>query len=229
MAVLDLGKVTKTDEEIKEIIDEKLHGYSFYENPEVIYLVAEDTPYQDDNGKYILASGPTGQTLIQDSTIYKIASLKGNYYSVGADALSPFKQGNASSPIGSPLIMPINLDIETVTTATSEIEIPFGIHNPSKLVMRTLQLGGYNGSKSARSQTIRVNIYGTKEDGTVSIIKGFVQSIETTSWAYRKFNDYEVDLSGFKSVEKMVITKPSVVSSQYSMRFTVNGSVELYF
>lgn len=229
MAVLDLGKVTMTDEEINGIIDEKLHGYSFYENPEVIHLVAGDTPYQDSSGKYILASGATGQGLIQDSATYKIAALEGNYYSVGADTLSPFKSGGGDSIIESPLVIPINVDAAGVTASTSTFDIPLAVHNPAKLIVKSLTLRGVNESASAKSQYLNLYIYGIKEDGSKGTIKSFGVGIAGTTWSSINFKDYEVDLTGFKSVERISVVKSLVAGTGYTMRFCVTGSVELYF
>lgn len=71
-----------------------LGGFSFIKDPEVIALVADSSIYKDIEGNFILANSTTGQSLLEDTSLYTTTIAEGNYYSTGADTLSPFSTGS---------------------------------------------------------------------------------------------------------------------------------------
>lgn len=230
MAVLDLGKVTRTDSEINAILDKKLNGYSFYENPEGIYLVADDTPYQDGNGKYILAVGSTGQSLLQDTDTYKSAVLEGNYYSVGADTLSPFKAGGGDSLIPSPWEYPIMMNVNMASTSIVQARAYLPPFKYQKLVIKSLKLTGKKSTTSTPHPYVYFEIYGTKKGATGSSRITYLSVyVNGTTEKTATFSDTEVDISEYESIDYCVLSKGSGSGSVYALTATVNGSLELYF
>lgn len=71
-------------------VEDALGGFSFIKNPEVVALVADGSIYKDTDGNYILASSTTGQSLLEDASVYTTTYAEGNYYSTGADSVYPF-------------------------------------------------------------------------------------------------------------------------------------------
>lgn len=68
-----------------------LGGFSFFNNPEVVYINSDNSPYEDDNGNYILADSDTGRELLLN-TAYSVNIVEGNFYRIeGADSVNPFK------------------------------------------------------------------------------------------------------------------------------------------
>ena len=75
-------------------LNDSLGGFNFYTNPEVVNLIANNTPYKDADGNYVLSNSLTGQTLLSETETYTSATLSGDYRSVGgADSVTPFKKG----------------------------------------------------------------------------------------------------------------------------------------
>ena len=75
-----------------------LNGFSFYKNPKVVYLVADNTPYKNSDGEYVLADSTTGISLLADTATYTSANLGlACYSSGGADSVTPFKKGTATA------------------------------------------------------------------------------------------------------------------------------------
>ena len=78
-------------------INSNLNGFKYYPvGTKIVGLVADDKPYKDANGLYVLAASTTGQTLLEDDTTYKqIDSTEDTHGKVGADTCSPFKGGGS--------------------------------------------------------------------------------------------------------------------------------------
>lgn len=69
-----------------------LGGFSFYNNPSVVFFIESGTAYTDENDNYVLADSTTGQELLANADVYYSATIDGNYYTVGgADTVFPFK------------------------------------------------------------------------------------------------------------------------------------------
>ena len=71
------------------------------QNPTVVALVADGSIYKDANNNYILADSTTGQSLLEDTSVYTTTIIEGNFYSTGADAVNPFSSGAKIINLGS--------------------------------------------------------------------------------------------------------------------------------
>lgn len=83
-----------------------LGGFSFFNNPEVVCNSSDNSPYEDENGNYILADSDMGKELLLNIA-YTVNTVEGNFYRIeGADSVTPFKGK-------------VNLAELTVATATA--------------------------------------------------------------------------------------------------------------
>lgn len=75
-----------------------LGGFSFFNNPSIIFKTSDGTPYQDENGNYVLSNSTTGSNLLKDSQTYVSNTIEGNFYRIeGADSVSPFSGGKSDT------------------------------------------------------------------------------------------------------------------------------------
>lgn len=87
--------------DVQNAIDEmqnNLGGFSFYNNPTVVYLVSDGSIYVDANDNYILADSVSGSILLADTTTYTTNIVEGNFYRIeGADSVLPFSKDNSEA------------------------------------------------------------------------------------------------------------------------------------
>ncbi len=75
-------------------VHNQLNGFSFYNNPTVVYTVADGSAYTNESGNYILADSDTGATLLADAETYTTNTVEGNFCRIeGADSVVPFRSG----------------------------------------------------------------------------------------------------------------------------------------
>lgn len=95
----DYNSLNERLETVRSAIDKlntNLGGFSFYNNPTVIYLVSDGSIYVDANDNYILADSVTGEILLMDTATYTTNIVEGNFYRIeGADSVSPFKKDSS--------------------------------------------------------------------------------------------------------------------------------------
>ena len=95
----DYNSLNERLETVRFAIDElntNLGGFSFYNNPTVIYLVSDGSIYVDANDNYILADSVTGEILLMDTATYTTNIVEGSFYRIeGADSVSPFKKDSS--------------------------------------------------------------------------------------------------------------------------------------
>lgn len=88
--------IDEVNEDLGDVTD-NLNGFCFYPaGTAIVGLVADDSPYTDANGNYILAASTTGQGMIDDVTYKSINSTIDARGKVGADTATPFKTGGGS-------------------------------------------------------------------------------------------------------------------------------------
>ena len=104
--ILPDSSISKVWEKFRKV-DESLGGYSFYNNPMVVYIISDNMPYEDENGNYIFANSDTGKSMLANTEIYTSNRVNGSFYRIeGADSVNPFKGK-------------VNLAELTVATATA--------------------------------------------------------------------------------------------------------------
>lgn len=92
------GEGSTVDATIVKEIHNNMGGFAFYNNPTVVFVIADNVAYTDESGAYVLSDSDTGAQLLADTDTYCSAVLEGNYYSIGgADTVSPFKGGKAAA------------------------------------------------------------------------------------------------------------------------------------
>lgn len=78
-------------------LNNNLGTFSFYHDPNIVHLVADDKVYSVEDNTYVLADSSTGATLLADTDTYYAKTLAGNYCSAGgADTVVPFTADNNS-------------------------------------------------------------------------------------------------------------------------------------
>lgn len=92
-----IDEVASDVDEVASDVDEinnNLSGFKFYPTgTAIVGLVADDSPYEDADGNYILADSATGRGLIDGVTYKSINSTEDTRGKEGADTASPFKSG----------------------------------------------------------------------------------------------------------------------------------------
>ena len=73
-----------------------LAGFSFCKNPKVVYLVADNTPYKNSDGYYVLADSTAGNSLLTDTATYTSANLGLACYSSGDGFVKSMRRGTAT-------------------------------------------------------------------------------------------------------------------------------------
>lgn len=97
-------KIYKTEKSVTEL-ESNLGGYSFFSNPEVVYINSNSTPYEDEKGNYIFSESDIGRELLSDSDTYTSNIVEGNFYRIeGADSAFPFSKGGDGEEYKSQII-----------------------------------------------------------------------------------------------------------------------------
>lgn len=98
-------------------LNSNLGTFSFYHDPNIVHLVADDKVYSVEDNTYVLADSSTGATLLADTDTYYAKTLAGNYCSTGgADTVVPFTADNNSYYESGSRILPDNPDAEETIT-----------------------------------------------------------------------------------------------------------------
>ncbi len=174
-----------------------------------------------------------GKTLIDLSsdTIVPEKMLEGTtaHAADGEPIVGTMSAASGGGPIESPLVVPFSVDGAGSSTGSLTCEIPIAVKKPSKLVIKKLSLYGGLTSSLATTNYLYFRIKGTKEDGTTGYIKSYVYTLSSAAASYKIYENEEIDLSGYESVEKIIIDKGKAGKTTCNVNFSVTGSLELYF
>ena len=97
-----------------------LNVFSFYHDPEVVYIIADNKPYENEDGKYILSDSETGLTLIEDGETYLSDIVEGDFFRIeGTDSVTPFSGGGSGN-------LPNPLEVTMTQAISQSINYPFG-------------------------------------------------------------------------------------------------------
>lgn len=88
----------ETEEQISiQQLNDNLSGFKFYPTGTgIVGLIADDSPYTNADGNYILAKSTTGQAMIDGVTYKSINSTEDTRGEVGADTATPFSGGKTN-------------------------------------------------------------------------------------------------------------------------------------
>lgn len=136
-------------------IEKRLGGFTFYNNPSLVYNQGTKVFYKNADDEYVLADSETAKNLMKTSNAYVASNAEGNFFSVGgADTVSPFKGGGVTA---------LSIPSYTVTTGGSELTI--GTSSYSNL--------SFYGTAVTNASVL---VKGYKADGSVGASKTLVSS-----------------------------------------------------
>lgn len=163
-------------------INDNLNGFKFYPTGTgIVGLIADDSPYKDANGKYVIWGTPTANQLVADNpnTYKSVPSTEDLRGEVGADTAIPFNNTKIFD------LLPETITIQGYANQTNQ-ETVYGLGIPTMGVYKTCTFkctAGRVGTNTSYFKKYCLN-NGVIEPTTIYIANGSAPTIDISDAIY---------------------------------------------